>query len=195
MKVNIIDVLSKPTAQKPAVREAIKEVVKPVINSNDFDEEVDQIAEAATEILGNPLPVHEPDPEPPHPNPEQSADALIDMIDIAQKAIFLIIGSRKLKKKIPDELMEQFINVDLKDLRGEELTEAEKKQLERYKGFVHRLDRLASDIPFTKDEREDLKKATEAFVVKTGIVIPPSVWFFAQVGSVISKRVVTIAME
>lgn len=124
---------------------------------------------------------------------ENSADALIDMIDLTQKAIFGFWGAKKLKKKIPEKIMEEFINIDLKDLAGEPLTPEEEKKLKKYKDFDRRMQFLLKDIPFTDEERADLKKATQAFVKEQKIVIPPTLWFSVQVLSKASERFITIA--
>lgn len=124
---------------------------------------------------------------------EQSAEALIDMIDLTQKALFGFWGAKKLKKKIPTKVMEEFISIDLKDLAGEDLTEDEKKKLAKYKDFDRRMQFLMKEIPFTDEEREELLAATKAFVKDQKINIPPTLWFSVQVLSKASERFITVA--
>lgn len=199
--INIVDVLAKKTTERPEVTETIKSagetVAKKVINSDDFDDQIDDLLlQGSGEALPAHIPAVEPEvvePEEEEFDTEQSAEALIDLIDVTQKAIFMFFGAKKLKKQIPEDVMAQFISLDIKEMRGEELDDTEKKQLQRYKDFSHRLDRLAADTPFTDEEKADLMKCSESFVKKNGIKIPPSLWFGAQVVSIISQRAINQA--
>lgn len=194
---NIIDVLKKSTTRRPEVTEVVKEAAKVITKPENFVENVEKIVEnggapVKTEpVQTTPIPAEIEDDY----DYEKSAKALIDLLDTTQKSIFIFFGARRIKKKIPDKLMEEFISLDIKELSGGELTEPEKKKLQRYKDYCHRIDRLAADVPFTKEEREELAECTTEFAKAGKIKIPPGVWFGAQVMSIVSKRVINIAMS
>lgn len=197
-RVVMTDILSQPTAEsKIKPNNPSESFVKPEPSKTDF-----HIPEGAREItapIQSPLEsaesieVEELDEEIEQSS-EESAEALIDMIDVVQKSLFIFLASRKIKRNIPEKLMEEFINIDIKDMQGKPLTEDEQKKLERYKAFEHRLNRVAKEMPFTKEEREDLMNCTKALVKKTGMRIPPGVWFGAHIASALSKRVIDVAM-
>lgn len=188
--MGLLEKLAKRTQELP--EEIVSEVVEKELPK--FMGESFQAKKIESEI-----PEEEEEDEDPYADEEysakqeNSADALIDMIDLTQKALFGFWGAKKLKKKIPEKVMEEFINIDLKDLAGEPLTPEEEKKLKKYKDFDRRMQFLLKDIPFTDEERADLKKATQAFVKEQKIVIPPTLWFSVQVLSKASERFITIA--
>lgn len=183
--VNITDVLSQKTKLRPEVTEVVKDAID-IVKPSDFEPEV--FKQPAPEEIST----EEPEPEETEEESDYdaSADALIDMLDLAQKSVFTLLGVKKLKKKIPDQVLERFQEIDLKDMMGQELTEEEQRQLQRYKAYEKRLERFSEDIPLTQDEREQLQRCTEKFCEKNKIVIPPGVWFGVQLVSVLSNRVI-----
>lgn len=206
--INIVDVLSKKTPERPeADSKNIQEQPKKVANPSDFDDAVEDIMLKEADIQQQtqttpPLAVQQPqkvqaevvEEEDVELDSEQTAEALIDMVDIVQKGVFVILGAKKIKKNIPEDLMRQFEAVDVKFARGEELTDKEKIQHERYLAMIKRLEILGNTVPFTDEERQQLLAATEVFAKKSGIKIPPGAWFGAQMASVISSRVIDYAM-
>lgn len=207
--INITDVLSTPTQSKPETGKTPES--KPAVpNSNDFDDAIESaLIQGAGESIQKPLnpqqPTDQPQPEAARvvedsgqmsdEEAEDSAEALVDMINMIQKSVFVLWGAKKEKKKIPKDLMEEFISLDIRDLRGEELNEQEKKKLKRYHEFAHRIDRIAQDIPFTEQEKAEFMACTSKFVQHYGVKIPPGVWFGVKVAEALSKRVIDIALR
>lgn len=188
-----MDHLAEPTVHKaPNFKSNEAPEPKPVQNPNDFSSGVnDQFNDLLQPKVEEPAaPEFDAEAEDEKGNPEETAAALIDMLDVAQKSFFVLMGSRKLKSKFPKKVMEKMMELDLKETVGEELTAGEKKQLAKYKAMFKRLDALAKDTPFTDSERADLERCTEAFVKKSGMNIPPHYWFMIQVGNVLSGRII-----
>lgn len=182
--VNIVDVLKKPTELAPEVVE--KEAKPEIVSQDDFQTPPPKPPTQETK---------EPEQVEDDFNYENSAEAMIDMIDTFQKSIFILLGARKIKRKIPAKLLEEMQIIDTKDVMGEALTDAEKKKLDRYKAMSRRMELLMKETPFSDEEIEEMQKATTAFAHDKGIKIPPGVWFGAKLGAILSKRVIGLAID
>lgn len=126
---------------------------------------------------------------------EQTAEALVDMINMANKSIFMPIRGVKAKKKIPKDVLAVMEITELKQLRGEALNDAEKKSLVALARYEKKLDTIRRDVPFSKAELEELKPATIAMAKKHGWEITETVWFVAKIGELFSKRIIDMFLE
>lgn len=206
---SIIDVLSKPTPMKAP---NTSEFVKPTTAN---------FSEKAVSAFQNLMPKNEPEEEEEEAisslapvrkiereelemeevehsqlsdeDAEDSAEAMIDMIDLLQKGVFTFFVTRKMKRKYSPKVLKKFEDVSEKELLGEELTEEETKILAKFEKFEKRMDLLLDDIPFTDQDKEDLKKATEKLMKKSGMKIPPSLWFGINLVSLLGDRFMKVA--
>lgn len=133
--------------------------------------------------------------EEPETDPENSADAIIDMINMVNKVVFLPAGAYKAKKKIPKDVFQIMEQAELKEYRGEELTDKDKKALKGYAIFNKKMEKLRVETPFTKEEIEELKPATIAMVKKFGWEVSEGVWFGVKLFELMSKRAINIFMD
>lgn len=190
--INIVDVLKNKPEVKPEETEQ-KPVTTTQVNADDFEEP------APAKPVEQPPVKPEGEAAAPEPeddfNYENSSDAMIDMIDTFQKSIFILLGARKMKKKIPEKFIEECTVLDMRDVSGETLTPAEKKKLDKYKAFHRRFERFVQETPFTEEEREEMDRATLAFAKDGKIQISPGLWFGAKVASVLSKRVISLLTD
>lgn len=206
---SIIDVLSKPTPMKAP---SSKEFAEPKLGN--FSE---QAVSAFQSLMPQTAKIEEEESETPLPSAvksiapeetemeevevsqlsdedaEDSAEALIDMIDLLQKGAFTFFVTRKMKRKYSPKVLKKFEEVSEKELLGEELTEEEQKILAKFEKFESRMDLLLDDIPFTDQDKEDLQKATEKLVKKSGMKIPPSLWFGINLVSLLGDRFMRVA--
>lgn len=193
MAINLEDVLSQETKMRPEVNETqpiLEEKPRASINTDDFDmsevfpDPLSPSTHSTTEVIE--------EENEDTVTPEESAESLITIIDVIQSSIFTFIGSRKIKKKYPEEVMERFIAVDIKDMSGEELDADEQRLLNRYRDFERRYDKLAGEMPFTDVERQKLMPAALIMCRRNNIKINTNVAFAVAMVDVLSKRAIKV---
>jgi len=179
-EIILTDVLSQETDIKP---ETLTEKIV-----NEFIPTPEPIQSVTAEEIPQPE-------EEPKKNPEDSADAIIDMLNILNTGVFSIIRTKKLKGKYPEKVFDAMQNAVIKEMTGETLTDTDKIQLKKFKEFEMKMNLIKKDTPFSKEENESLKPATLAFVKQMGFEVGAGVWFGVKVTEMFSKRIIDIIMD
>jgi hypothetical protein len=180
--INLFDALASETKIRPEYSIApveIEQLIEPIVG--DFSQPIIPIVpfNQSVEIE---------DEEEEETTAEESAESLITIIDVIQSSIFTFIGSKKITKKYPQEVMDRFIAVDTKDMMGDELDDEEKRLLDRYKQFERRYDKLAGEMPFSEVEREKLMPAALVLCKRNKIKINGNVAFVVAMVDVLARR-------
>ena len=174
----------------------LKEVILTDVlsQSTEFKPET-YVEEKVEEVIEQTTPLKPESSNQTNKSPEASADAIVDMLNLVNKSVFVPLMTYKAKKKLPKHIIKIMEDAVLKEFTGETLTDAEKKAIKAFNMLNKKIETIKKEVPFSKDEQADLKPATLAIVNQFGWEITGAVWFGVKVFEMYSKRVIDAFVE
>tara|TARA_R110002126_G_scaffold289552_2_gene444704 strand:- start:3462 stop:4064 length:603 start_codon:yes stop_codon:yes gene_type:complete len=189
--INLVDELSIPTQEREIVQESEFEQKHIPFKIGDFSENATETEDEPTEPMAS-AKFLEPT-APPKVTPEESADSIIDIIDITTSTIFIPLIGKKLKQKFGSDVMLKAKDALLTELANpENLTEDEKVLIAKYKQFQAIMRETSGKIPFSDEEIRKLKPSTIRLCKKNGIQVNENIAFGANILKVLGTRIVDI---
>jgi hypothetical protein len=125
---------------------------------------------------------------------ELSAELLIGSIDTLQTIAFSAANRRKMKRRFADDIDRLEVLVDKIDagtMTKADLSDQDHAALKK----LRRLIAVYDDIPFTDEEKEQLKKPLAEIIEVYGAKIPPGVALVIAALTVMLPRIVDMAVE
>ena len=187
--INLIDELSAPTIERE-VKPIELEQPEISVNESDFTPS----ATAMEEELPKPFaPALIEEKEKPKVSPEESADSIIDILDVATSTIFIPLIGKKLKNKFGDDVMTKAKEALLKELADpESLDDEERLLITKFKQFKAIMKETSEKIPFSDEEIRKLRPSTIRLCEKHGIQVNENVAFGANIIKVLGSRIVDV---
>lgn len=203
--VALTDILSAPTKHRQENSTEDQAASVATLDNGDFDFSEDEFPDDDT-LDGHlkkqdPKKKRSPEPEEEEEededfDPEESARAAIDIIDVIQQSILLPwSGFRLLKRYGGREELRDIKAIFEKSVQGKKLDEEEQEKAAKYRAYEARRKELLDIIPFKDVDEAALKPSTIHFCEKNGIKVNQNLAFFAGITKVMSSRVIDILMD
>lgn len=192
--INLEDELSAPTIEREVQQSEFEQKGIPfkVDDFNTIEQSPDE-EESYSEITVNKKEYDKLYPPTPKVSPEDSADSIIDMLDVATSTIFIPLIGKKLKNKFGANVMVAAKDALLKELADpENLSDDEKLLISKFKQFKAIMKETSEAIPFSDEEIRKLRPSTIRLCEKHGIQVNENVAFGANIIKVLGTRIVDI---
>lgn len=147
----------------------------------------------------------EPIPQPVSPIPaeelidispydaEENADILVELIDVVNIQSLTPLARWKLRKKLGGrtEVTRKQLLFE-KKINKEKLTDAEKRDIELYQAYLKDKEELEKAIPYTDEEKKNLKMAAVPYLKQHQIKVGGGFAFWTQLAMIQGSRIMQV---
>ena len=192
--INLIDELAAPTKERVASPTPSEFEQKEIsVNLSDFTPSAMVSDEEPSEPSAPAQLMEEPIEDVPRVSPEESAESIIDIINVASSTIFIPLIGKKLRNKFGSDVMENAKEALLKELADPtSLSDDEKVLISKYNRFKAIMKETSGKIPFSDEEIQQLRPSTIRLCAKHGIQVNENIAFGANIIKVMGTRIVDI---
>lgn len=124
---------------------------------------------------------------------EASATVTIGIVDLMQRTVLNIVLNKKFEKKFTEEQMEIVDRVE--DLPEDKLSPEESNLKRRFNKSFAKYEKTGDSIPFTPDEKDDMREILSEYYKVTGKSVSPNLLLAGAFIDKIGKRVATIMFD
>ena len=147
----------------------------------------------------------EPEPEPENEiaaaepveveiyDAEENAEILVELIDVVNIQTLTPLARWKLAKKQGGKPVVRKMQLLFeKKLNDTELTDKEKRQIELYQAYLKDKEELEKAIPYTDDEKDNLKKSAVPYLSAHKLKIGGGAAFWTQLAMIQGSRIMQV---
>lgn len=126
-------------------------------------------------------------------NAEENAEILVELIDVVNIQTLTPLARWKLRKKLggKTEVTRKQLLFE-KKLSQSKLTEEEKRDIELYQAYLKDKAELEKAIPYTEDEKKNLKQAAIPYLMQSKLKIGGGMAFWTQLAMIQGSRIMQV---
>lgn len=124
---------------------------------------------------------------------EENAEILVELIDVVNVQSLTPLARWKLRKKLggKTEVTRKQLLFE-KKLNKETLTDEEKRDIELYQAYLKDKEELDKAIPYTDEEKKNLKQAAIPYLKQTQLKIGGGMAFWTQLAMIQGSRIMQV---
>jgi hypothetical protein len=126
-------------------------------------------------------------------NAEENAEILVELIDVVNIQTLTPLARWKLRKKLggKTEVTRKQLLFE-KKLSQSKLTEEEKRDIELYQAYLKDKAEIEKAIPYTEDEKKNLKQAAIPYLMQSKLKIGGGMAFWTQLAMIQGSRIMQV---
>lgn len=128
-------------------------------------------------------------------SPRASASTAVAMVDTTQRIIFEPIINHKYKKRFQQQGFDsdEFLAIESKD--PSKRNSQEQIMMTKFEKLWAKMEKKRGEVPFSKEEREDMTEILETYFRETGQELPPSLMIACAFIGALGKRTTAVIFD